>query len=412
MNSTDFSVTLINAYDSGGAGTATKRIYRGLQEVGVNANMLVDHKEGDDPHIHGPESTIRKANSMARPYVDRLPLKLYGGSDGVFSPNWLPEDVGKRINKLDPDVIHLNWVGGGFLTPSTIGSFDRPVVWRFPDMWPMTGGCHYARSCEGYEESCGTCPELGSSRSWDLSRFTMARKNRAFSDTNITVVAPSTWLAECARESTLFQDSRIEVIPNGLDTDVFYPWDNELARSVFGFNEEEMIVLFGSVNATSDPRKGFGLLESALNHVQSENLRLVIFGSSEPAEPPDLNYPATYTGYLHDEQSLAFLYSSADVMVVPSKYEGFGQTVSESMACGTPVVAFDATGPSDTIDHQKNGYLAEPYTPEDLARGISWILEDRERRKNLSKQAREKAKNEFSLEVAANRYKDVYESIT
>jgi len=202
------------------------------------------------------------------------------------------------------------------------------------------------------------------------------------------------------------------VIPNGLDTDVFYPWDNELARSVFGFNEEEMIVLFGSVNATSDPRKGFGLLESALNHVQSENLRLVIFGSSEPAEPPDLNYPATYTGYLHDEQSLAFLYSSADVMVVPSKYEGFGQTVSESMACGTPVVAFDATGPSDTIDHQKNGYLAEPYTPEDLARGISWILEDRERRKNLSKQAREKAKNEFSLEVAANRYKDVYESIT
>ncbi|QAU12259.1 glycosyltransferase [Halorubrum sp. BOL3-1] len=411
MKSSNLSVTLLNAYDSGGAGTATKRIYRGLQEVGINANMLVDHKEGDDSQIYGPESTLRKAYSMARPFIDRLPLRAYGGSEGVFSPNWLPEDVGKRIDKLDPDVIHLNWVGGGFLTPSTIASFDRPVVWRFPDMWPMTGGCHYARSCERYKDSCGTCPELGSSRSWDLSRFTMARKSRAFSDTDITVVAPSTWLAECANESSLFRDNRIEVIPNGLDTDVYYPWDDEVSRSVFGFNEEETIVLFGSVNATSDPRKGFDLLDSALNHIQSENLRLVIFGSSEPANPPDLNYPTTYTGYLHDHQSLAFLYSSADVMVVPSRYEGFGQTVSESMACGTPVVAFDATGPSDTIDHRKNGYLAEPYIPEDLAEGINWILEDQQRRKNLSKQAREKAKEEFSLEVAANRYKSIYESI-
>jgi glycosyltransferase involved in cell wall biosynthesis len=239
----------------------------------------------------------------------------------------------------------------------------------------------------------------------------MARKSRAFSDTDITVVAPSNWLAECARESSLFQDSRIEVIPNGLDTDVFYPWDMKTARSAFQLNQEETIVLFGSVNATSDPRKGFDLLDDALNHIQSENLRLVVFGSSEPTDPPNLNYPTTYTGYLHDNQSLAFLYSAADVMVVPSRYEGFGQTVSESMACGTPVVAFDATGPSDSVDHRKNGYLAEPYDPEDLARGINWVLEDQKRRNDLSKQARVKAKEEFSLEVAANRYKKVYKSI-
>ncbi|TKX50171.1 glycosyltransferase [Halorubrum sp. ASP121] len=411
MEDTELSVTLLYAYDSGGAGTATKRIYQGLRKIGVDANMLVDHKQGDDPLIHGPESTLRKAYSMARPFIDRFPLRLYGGSDGVFSPNWLPEDVNNRIDRLDPDVIHLNWVGGGFLTPSTISSFDRPVVWRFPDMWPMTGGCHYARSCEGYKKSCGTCPELGSTSAWDLSRLTMARKSRAFSNTDITVVAPSNWLAECARESSLFQDSHIEVIPNGLDTDVFYPWDMKTARSTFQLNQEETIVLFGSVNATSDPRKGFDLLDNALNDIESENLRLVVFGSSEPTDPPDLNYPTTYTGYLHDNQSLAFLYSAADVMVVPSRYEGFGQTVSESMACGTPVVAFDATGPSDSVDHRKNGYLAEPYDPKDLARGINWVLEDQKRRSDLSKQARMKAKEEFSLEVAANRYKKVYKSI-
>ncbi|MFC7069356.1 glycosyltransferase family 4 protein [Halobaculum lipolyticum] len=406
-------VALLNAYDSGGAGTATKRIHRGLHRIGVDSTVLVDHKDGDDPHVVGPESTLRTAYSMARPLVDRAPLRLYGGSDGVFSPNWLPEDLDRRIDDLDPEVVHLNWMGGGFLSPGTVADIDRPIVWRFPDMWPMTGGCHYARDCDGYTESCGNCPELGSSLPWDLSRFTMSRKRRAFADADITVAAPSTWLAECARESTLFGDRRVEVIPNGLDTETFRPWDRDFAREVFGLDPDETVVLFGSVKATSDPRKGFDLLTSALGELPdgADDLRLVVFGASEPADGDDRSHPTTYTGYLNDEQSLALLYAAADVMVVPSRYEGFGQTVSEAMACGTPVVAFDATGPSDTVDHRETGYLAEPYDPTDLAAGIEWVVADQERLAELGAAAREKAEREFALEVAAERYRDLYRSV-
>ena len=412
MGQENLSVLLLNSHDSGGAGTATKRIHRGLRRLGVDSRILVDNKKGDDPYIIGPNSALRKAYSLARPFIDRGPVQLYGGSEGVFSPNWLPEDVAQRVKKIDPDIVHLNWVGGGFLTPSTVSSFDQPVVWRFPDMWPMSGGCHYARDCNGYKNSCGNCPELGSSMSWDLSRFTMARKRRSFSNADITVVAPSTWLAECAKESSLFQDCRIEVIPNGLDTEVYRQWDRKTARSAFGFSDDETIVLFGSVNATSDSRKGYDLLRQALSEMPAngENLRLAVFGSSEPESSSDHDYPTTYTGYLYDDQSLALLYAAADVMVVPSRYEGFGQTVSEAMACGTPVVAFDATGPKDTVDHKETGYLADPYDASDLATGIEWVLTG-DRRTELGNNARKKAEREFALEVAANRYRELYTDI-
>jgi hypothetical protein len=125
-------VTLLNSHDSGGAGTATKRIHRGLRRIGVDSKMLVDNKDSDDPHVVGPGSALRTGYSMARPFVDRLPLRLYGGSEGVFSPNWLPEDINRRIDRLDPDVVHLNWMGGSLradvTTPAAASGTPSRVV--------------------------------------------------------------------------------------------------------------------------------------------------------------------------------------------------------------------------------------------------------------------------------------------
>ena len=69
----------------------------------------------------------------------------------------------------------------------------------------------------------------------------------------------------------------------------------------------------------------------------------------------ELGFPVHYLGKIDDENKLALLYSSADVMIVPSTEEVFGQTASESLACGTPVICFDTTGLKDLVDHQVNG---------------------------------------------------------
>ncbi|WP_255196038.1 glycosyltransferase family 4 protein [Halorarius litoreus] len=405
---------LCNTYDFGGAGTATTRIHRGLRRIGVDSRMLVQIQRGDEPGVTGPDGTLRRIYSMGRVVTDSLPLRLYGGANDDFSVNWLPDDFRRQLDALEPDVVHLNWVGEGFFSPTSLGTIHCPIVWRLPDMWAFTGGCHYADGCERYQDACGACPKLDSSTSRDLSRWTWWRKHRAWEDADITVVGPSNWIAERARESSLFGNRRVEVIPNALDTEVYKPRDSAVGRDLFDLPADARVVLFGAA-APDDPRKGADLLREALTELTDngagEDIVQVVFGTSAPEEPLGTGFETRYTGYLNDDQSLALLYAAADVMVVPSRYEGFGQTASEALACGTPVVAFDATGPSDIVDHRENGYLATPYDPSSLAEGIEWVLADEGRRDRLSEAARTKAVRSYAMETVAEQYRDLYADI-
>ncbi|MGA9382225.1 MAG: glycosyltransferase, partial [Phormidium sp.] len=78
---------------------------------------------------------------------------------------------------------------------------------------------------------------------------------------------------------------------------------------------------------------------------------------------------------------------------------------------GIPCVGFNIGGMPDMIEHQQNGYLAQAYESEDLARGIVWVIEDKQRYEKLCDRAREKAEQEFNLELQARRYKSLYEDI-
>jgi glycosyltransferase involved in cell wall biosynthesis len=172
-------------------------------------------------------------------------------------------------------------------------------------------------------------------------------------------------------------------------------------------------LLFGATSgATGDPRKGLPLLQTALKcFAQShptESLELVIFGADAPSSPPDFGFKAHYLGQLHDDVTLALAYSAADGMVVPSVQEAFGQTASEALACGTPVIAFKATGLKDIVEHQQQGYLATPFDPEDLARGIDWVLSERDRHRQLRHQARQRAITEFNQQLQAQRYLSLF----
>lgn len=401
---------LLTASDSGGAGTATRRIHQGLRKINVDSRLIVRDKVSDDSATYGPKTKISNALSKVRPQLDSLPLKFYN-SPSEYSLSWVPDRLDKRVDTFNPDVIHLNWVAGGFMDTASIGDFDKPIIWRFPDMWPLTGGCHYADGCTRYQSTCGACPQLNSSHTWDPSRVTLSRKKRAVERADVTVVATTSWLAECARESTIFEDCEIEIIPNGLDTEIFKPYDPWIGRDLFGFPSETLLIVFGAVSPLSNHRKGYDLLVDALKTLSSrtdQDVELAVFGASEPEDPPNFGFPTHYTGYLNDEESLALLYSAADVMVVPSRYEGFGQTVSEAMACGTPVVGFNATGPGEIIEHKNTGYLASPYDSNDLAKGIEWILADNDRRARLSNKARDQAVNQYQLTDVARQYRSLY----
>jgi glycosyltransferase involved in cell wall biosynthesis len=407
---------LISSSDiSGGAARAAYRLHRGLQNIGVDSQMLVQNKQSDNYTVICPESKVSKGIGKLKHTLDVLPLQLYPQRDrSAYSVQWLPDNLAAQVDQINPDVINLQWINGGYLQIETIAKFKKPIIWTLHDMWAFTGGCHYNGDCMNYTNSCGACPQLHSNKEKDLSRWIWQRKARAWQDLNLTIVTPSHWLAKCAASSSLLKNVRIEVIPNGLDTKQYKPIEKSVARSILGLPEDKQLILFGAMSATSDPRKGFNFLQSALQNLSQsgwgEQVELVVFGSSQPKKPTELGFKSHYLGRLNDDISLALLYSAADVMIVPSVQEAFGQTASESLACCTPVVTFDITGLKDIVDHQQNGYLAKAFDVEDLARGIAWVLEDEERLRKLGVNAREKVEQNFSVEIQAKNYLSVYSS--
>jgi glycosyltransferase involved in cell wall biosynthesis len=378
--------------------------------------MLVGNKTRDDFTVLSPESKLAKAWVKLMPTLDALPKLLYAQRDRTpYSIQWLPDRIASTVIRINPDLINLHWVNAGYLQIETLLKLKKPLVWTLHDMWGFTGGCHYSGECDRYTKSCGACPQLHSNREWDLSRWVWQRKAKAWKNLNLTIVTPSRWLADCASKSSLFQDLRIEVIPNGLDSQRYRPIEQKLARDLLNLPQDRQLILFGAMKATSDRRKGFQFLLPTLKKLSQiqgqEQLELVVFGASEPSQPPDFGLKVNYLGRLNDDISLALVYSAADVMIVPSIQESFGQTASESLSCGTPVVAFNATGLRDIVEHQQNGYLAQPYEIEDLAKGIAWVLEDRERYGKLCDRARQKVEQEFTLERQAKRYFSVYQEL-
>ena len=407
---------LVNTNDiSGGAAIAAYRLLKGLQKNGVQSQMLVQSKKSDDYSVIGPHSKWQKNFGKLKPMLDNIPITFYKYRKKImFSPAITPDNISKKIQDINPDIVHLHWIALGFIKIETLAKISKPMIWTLHDMWAFTGGCHYDEECKKYIKNCGCCPTLNSNKEKDLSCKIWKRKKKAWENLDLTIVTPSSWLGECARESSLFCNTRVEVIPNGIDLNRFKPIDKNIARDILCLPKDKKLILFGSLSALSDKRKGFSLLKEALKKYfskENKGIELIIFGSSKPRDEENLSFKTHYLGRLNDEISLALVYSAADVMIVPSMQDNLPNTVMESLACGTPVVAFNIGGIPDMIEHQKNSYLAIPFKTEDLAYGIKWVLEDDGRRKKLSENAREKVIKEFDIVKIAKRYEDLYEDV-
>ena len=399
----------------GGAAQAAHRLCYGLGDLNIETTKLSLHSTSPPrsvPSFSHVASNIRRFSW----YTEQLPLTIYTRRNRhtPWSLNWFPYAVARTLNTLDFDIVHLHWVGGGFVPIQAVAGFRHPIVWTLHDSWAFTGGCHLPGACLGYQDSCGSCPQLGSHFEHDLSRFIWSQKNNCWRNTEITIVTPSRWLADCARKSSLFGKYPIHTIPNGLDLAVYKPMDKTIARSILKLPQDVKLILFGAVNGTTDRNKGFHLLLPALQQLSvqlTSEAAFVVLGATSSSHNPDMGFPTYYLGHLSDDISLALAYSAADVFVAPSLQENLPYTIMEALACGTPSVAFQVGGIPDLIEHQRNGYLAKSYDIGDLANGIEWVLQDANRRQSLSQQARKKIEAEFDIKIIAQRYKSLYEQL-
>ncbi|WP_026474297.1 glycosyltransferase family 4 protein [Alkaliflexus imshenetskii] len=411
----------INKSDvTGGAAVAASRIVNALRTMEVDTSMLVAEKKSTNNWVTSVAESRRGKARLLYNFLYEvagfIPHEKGRATRFAFSTSRKGFDLSKHHLVKESDIIHLHWFNQGFLSLRGLEKLlllGKPVVWTLHDMWSFTGGCHYAGSCVGFQIKCGNCPVIRDASAGDLSFIQHNRKREVYQNGKLSLVACSSWLASEAKRATLTENTDITSIPNPIDTDFFKPVPREAARLGLGLPSDKKIILFGAANVT-DPRKGMVHLLKAMEKLsergKSNQIELVMFGKASDQLVAKLPFRVHLMNYITDPNVLVSLYSAADVFVLPSLEDNLPNTVMESLACGTPIVAFRIGGVPEMVTHGINGFLSAPGDATGLADSIDTLLFKCDEQMFRSK-AREKVLQHFTPEIVSRKYMALYESL-
>lgn len=337
----------------GSTGKITVDIYKALEDQGDEC--LIAFGRGKSP------STVNSYKIGSE-----LSVKLHGllsritDRQGFYS--LLPtKRLIKQIEKFDPDIIHLHNTHGYYLNLSVLFEYlskaNKPVVWTLHDCWAFTGHCAYFSfaGCDRWKNGCHNCPQkkaYPTSLLADNSRLNYKRKKSLFKSVKkLNLVTPSYWLEGLVKQSFL-ADFPVNTIYNGLDLNVFKPTYGNFKKE-YGLEDKKIILGVANVWEERKGLKDFYRLDQII----SEDYKIVLVGLSEKQKSA---LPESIVGITRTEsvKQLAEIYTAADVYFNASVEETMGLTTVEAMACGTPVVVYNATAIGEVVD-QKSGIVVE-----------------------------------------------------
>ena len=316
----------------------------------------------------------------------------------------------KATGEIAPDIIHIHNIHGGYFQTNLLPKLAKitPVVWTFHDMFPITGHCTHSFECEKWKTGCGNCgrlniyPEIKK----DKTRFLWNYKNKIFNSADFTIVTPSLWLKKCIEESFL-KNKDIRLIYNGIDLKNFKKTDKSEARKEFGLPENKKIILFSADGGVGNTFKGGEFVFEAFEKLKNRSDILFLNIGGENCQKSENWFDF---GHINDPQTMAKLYSAADIYLFPTLAETFGMTIVEAMSCGLPVVTFETGGVPEIVENEKTGFVVEYKNGEKLVKALEKLLDDDELRKKMVENA-VNASKKFSSERMALEYLRLYEEL-
>lgn len=363
----------------GGAAKAALKYFRAVSKRRTDVKFVVVEKLLDDSDAIGPSVLGFWWHFLKRLVAFALQKLQFLSESGKRSINIFSSGhVLKEIESAE--VVHLNWINNETISIEKIGSIKAPMVITLHDEWFFCGAEHYAafgdmRPFTGYPS--------GASRPYclDLDRITWNRKRNAVAALGGRVVftAPSSWILGRARRSLMLRECDIRLVPNIIDSSVFVRVPHSGRINGEDIPRGTKILLFGAAKGSRDRLKGFDLLREALGHLarrrgSTQGVLLVSFGGGRPKKGSIAGFRHLEIGSVASPYQLSEVYSCATATVMPSRGESFGQVAAESLACETPVVAFNYSGLTDIVQHKVSGYLAMPFEPSSFCDGIEWLL--------------------------------------
>lgn len=397
----------------GGAGSASLRINKALNKNNQIDSILftkTTRTNIDENKIFSLSNISsnffqKVLSTIVRKFLFKEKYLMYGA---MPSSNFYNIKIKLEELCFQPDIIILHWISN-FISYEELISLknyypDTKFYWFLMDMSPITGGCHYAWSCDGYKYECNECPAAKNVIGTEIVKKGFQDKKKLFDKLQCQLISPNIFVSNQANSSPLISSkSAVNYIP--IDQDIFFP--NQVSDSSF-------TILFGGSNL-HDYRKGGDLFNLVLRKLDQlliiEDLNFQVFvmvpGLMHDAYETYQNIKIAEVPRASNETELRNLYKKSDVFVCCSREDSGPMMVSEAMMSGLTVVSFEVGIINELISDKLNGIIVKDYDVKKMAYEIFNIILNRSD-KTLGEQARLKALTSITPDKFVERFLKLY----
>lgn len=439
-----FSILQVNTSDGrGGAEKVAYNLHCSYRARGYPAWLAVGHKHMDDPYllpIPNPASLgawgriwFSLGNALS-PLVGKVRgverlrswLHLIGQPRRLLEIRRGHEDFEfhgtRRVLDLPPerpDIMHCHNLHGSYFDLRALPwlSEQVPTILTLHDAWLLSGHCAHSFDCERWRIGCGNCPDLTiyPAIRRDATAYNWRRKREIYAKSRLYVATPSRWLMHKVEQSILAPAiAEARVIPNGVDLSVFYPGDRQAVRTELNIPQDVKVLLFAANGIRKNIWKDYQTMRAAIarvaEHLHEQGVLFIALGEDAPTERIG-QAGVRFVPYQKAPKAIARYYQAADVYIHAAHVEAWGLTITEALACGTPVVATAVGGIPEQIENGVSGFLVPSGDVEAMVDHIVKLLTDEDLRERLGRQAAELARVRFDLNRQAEAYLAWYKEI-
>jgi glycosyltransferase involved in cell wall biosynthesis len=244
---------------------------------------------------------------------------------------------------------------------------------------------------------------------YDTTKFMWILKKLIFSFSRFKIIVASNWMAENIKQSPLLKNKSIEVIPFGINLEVFKPDDKMKCKKELGILENYFVICF---RANSGKFKGMDDIIYCLDNLKvNKPICLLTLNERGLVDCFIGKYQIVEMGWVFDERLTAKIYNSCDLFLMPSKAEAFGMMAIEAMCCGKTVVAYDNTSLSEVLNSPDSGITVEYGNKEALLNKVEYLIQNPGELERLGNNANKFAKKNYCFENHQNNIMNIYKSM-
>jgi len=390
---------------TGGAARGAINLHLGLLNNGVRSVIFFSGSCGDIPYSRSLMSSkwlyfkyriYKKLNY----FIKRIIYK----NNHPFNLSIFGLSLKSLLRNEEFDIIHLHNINN-FINLREDDIKDLNLFWTLRDLWSITGGCHAGLSinCHNYRDQCHNCKLLLKQNKIRLRISNFLLSKQQDKKAKILKIARALTLSDWQWRVVKHAGYNTQVIGNSVNVNIFQKHANA-RKSQNIFNVKDKILCIGGTNIMAQ-HKGGDILLNVLRDAKDIGFKIISFGRL--ANEDILGLIDKSYGEVTDDHLLSEIYSMSDIYLTLSRMDVFGKTVVEAMLCGTPVMAFDNSGPSEILRKSQAGVIISSCDMLEIKEALKLIYRSPKEQFLTPKQVH-RIKDEYSAENLAKKHLKLY----